>query len=992
MIGNFGSNSRQSSSRSTKRANHGRNKARFLFDDLEPRTLLTATLSVTGGGAAAFLSQTAGSSVGLAYNTGSDTYIFTDSEGIAPGTVSPAFTYTQVTGTEATLAPVDPGTQDFTSLAFDQNIQNITYNITALAEPTTFADTSLTSPVGTPLTDSFDFGATGLAQSLITAPVSVALTKEFAAITVDDSNDAAAQTIDVSATQVDFDSTPAFIYSTSTKVSSVTVLGGTGGNTIDVNGTVATGPTTVDTGTGADTVNAFASSDATLNINGQAGADTVTLGALAGIGMANLLGNVTVTNAAGTTALTLDDSQDMGVPGETATITDNGTTGTEQGLSPGTVTYTNSGLSALTINGGTAGNSFDVTGVPPTVPTTLNAGAGNDVVKVVGASLVAGTNFSDFTIDGATGTNTLVVNSTGTTASFATNGVVAFGNGRSFGYTNFNAIQLNNTAPIVSISPVSPLISAEGGTLANVVIATFTDADLVENATSYTATVNWGDGSTASAGAIAFTGTSTVGGVTVNDYNITGTHSYLADGTFTTSVILDDLGGTFNSVAGGIPVTLNPLAPISGTGATVNVNALTAGTLPTAPTATAGILLPPTPLVTFTDAPSPLAPTAYIASINWGDGSPIGAGAVSFASGVFTVSGSHDYTNITGTPYTITVAIVGDGQQLTETTTANVVITTLNGKLSPMSDSGLSNTDGVTNITTPTFVGNTSPGTSVEVFAAPSGSATLPGSLIATGTANAGGVWTATAYTPLANGSYVNTAEVLSASGSVLATTSLGTVVIDNVGPVVTALTFDRFTDTVTVTYQDNLSGLDYASIANSNFYQMSATQLASDVPVPKLLLPTSISITPGATPTSPEVVQVVFNKGRTVRGGRYLIVIDSGTGDTGVQDIAGNPLDGNFYGNFPSGDGIPGGDFVVAISTFHAGITLPYVPLKDGYVPPSAAVDPPAHTPTGPVKKPAKATESQRTIAAHAARQARLVDRALHALSLEKNRDRRRV
>ena len=88
----------------------------------------------------------------------------------------------------------------------------------------------------------------------------------------------------------------------------------------------------------------------------------------------------------------------------------------------------------------------------------------------------------------------------------------------------------------------------------------------------------------------------------------------------------------------------------------------------------------------------------------------------------------------------------------------------------------------------------------------------------------------------------------------------------------------------------------------------------------------------------------MVFNNGHTVRGGRYLIVINSGGGDTGIHDVAGNALDGNFYGTFPSGDGLPGGNFAASIDTFHNNIVLPPVPFLDGYVPPSAAVvDPPA-------------------------------------------------
>ncbi|MGP0062328.1 MAG: beta strand repeat-containing protein [Isosphaeraceae bacterium] len=942
--------------------------------------MLTATLAVTSGGAVSFLSQTAGSTVGVAYNSGTDTYTLDDTEGVAPGPVDLAFTYTQVTSTEATLVPVHPGIQNFTSLTFNQNVEYITYNVKSLGAPTGFVDTSLPTPSGPPLTDTFDFGTTGLAQSLITASAEIELTKESAAITIDDSQDSAAQTINLSAIQVDFNGPAVYLFP-GTNVTSLTVKGGSGANTFNVNNTNAHGPTTLDTGTGADTVDAFASSAATLTINGQAGTDTVTLGALTGVGMDNLMGNVTVTNAAGTTALTLDDSQDMGIPGETVTLTNNGTTGTEQGQSPGTVTYTNSELSSLTVDNGTGGYSVTVTGIPPAVPTLINTGSGNDLVTVVGSGLVSGTNSSDFTINGGAGTNTLVIDSTGTTANLSTHGIVSFGNGTSFGYANFNAIQSANTAPVISISPVSPFTTAKNAPLGNIVIATFTDPDTIENATSYTATINWGDGSTMSAGTIAFTGTSTVGGVTVNDYNITGTHTYLVGGTYTTSVILTDLGGTFNSVVGGIPVTLDPLAPITGTGASVIVSALAPGSPPTAVTATAGILLPLTPLVTFTDGPAPLSPSDYIATIDWGDGTGLSGGTISFAAGVFTISGRHDYSNVTGTPYTITVAVAGDSQQLTETAPVTVLVTPLNGKLSPQSDSGVSNSVGITNVTTPTFEGDTAPGATVNVFAAPSGSAMLPGSLIASGTADSAGVWSATVYTPLADGTYTTTAEVVNDSSTILATASLGTVVIDNVGPVISNLTFDRFSDTVTVTYQDNLSGLDYASIANSSFYHMSAKPLASDVPVPKLLLPTSILITPGATPSSPEVVQVVFNNGHAVRGGRYLIEIDSGTGDTGIQDIADNALDGNFYGVFPSGDAIPGGNFVVAIDTFHNNIILPFVPVKDGYVPPNAAVDPPTLA-KPPTKKALKTTHPKERAVDHTAKQAKLVDHALHSLS----------
>ena len=85
-----------------------------------------------------------------------------------------------------------------------------------------------------------------------------------------------------------------------------------------------------------------------------------------------------------------------------------------------------------------------------------------------------------------------------------------------------------------------------------------------------------------------------------------------------------------------------------------------------------------------------------------------------------------------------------------------------------------------------------------------------------------------------------------------------------------------------------------------------------------------------------------MFNKGHAFRGGKYQVIIDSGTGNSGIQDVAGNAMSGNFYGTFPTGDGLPGGDFVADISTFHNKV-LPFVPVRTGFSPPPAGIDPPA-------------------------------------------------
>ncbi len=192
----------------------------------------------------------------------------------------------------------------------------------------------------------------------------------------------------------------------------------------------------------------------------------------------------------------------------------------------------------------------------------------------------------------------------------------------------------------------------------------------------------------------------------------------------------------------------------------------------------------------------------------------------------------------------------------------------------------------------------------------------------------------------LPDGTYRITASAIDQFGETTTnspTTVMPALMIDTTAPVITGLTFDRFDGTMTVTFQDGLSGMDLASVANSAFYHLSARPLARDVHVLPLILPTSITVTPGATATDPVVATVVFHNGKELRGGLYTVVINSGSGNSGIEDAATNALDGNYYGSFSSGDGRPGGDFQALIATYHD-VVKPDVPSKDGYVSPALA------------------------------------------------------
>ncbi|QEL16632.1 beta strand repeat-containing protein [Limnoglobus roseus] len=96
-------------------------------------------------------------------------------------------------------------------------------------------------------------------------------------------------------------------------------------------------------------------------------------------------------------------------------------------------------------------------------------------------------------------------------------------------------------------------------------------------------------------------------------------------------------------------------------------------------------------------------------------------------------------------------------------------------RLDAASDTGASNTDGITSDTTPTIVGTAEANAQVKVFANSGSGATL----IATVTADASGNWSATPVTALAKGAYSVTATATDAAGNASGASNAFNVVID---------------------------------------------------------------------------------------------------------------------------------------------------------------------------------------------------------------------
>jgi uncharacterized protein (TIGR03118 family) len=453
-----------------------------------------------------------------------------------------------------------------------------------------------------------------------------------------------------------------------------------------------------------------------------------------------------------------------------------------------------------------------------------------------------------------------------------------------------------------------------------VLVATFMDTGTPGAASSYTATIDWGDGTTSPAAQVSITSQGTPNGTV---YSVFGGHTYAETGTYAINVTITNSSNGAIAVASGQAVIADAALTPSATQPTV---------ITTEDVVLSGVV------GSFTDG-NPVAPTSdytYV-TINWGDGTPETAGTISQPGGTgtaFLVSGTHTYADagvnagIGHYPIVINVHDV-DGSTTTIANTANVadVALIVTGKLNPGSDSGASNTDNITNVVQPNFIGNTNqPFATITLYATAGSSVPIP---IGRGVADASGAWSITANQALADNAYTITAIAVDSSGHTVSSTTpiVPDLVIDTVGPKVTSLAFERFQGRIVVTYQD-LGGVNNAGVGlnMASVIDASNDQLIS-VHHPRVgeYRFNVISDVPGTT-AGTQTVTLSVNGGHYIKGGWYFFTIRSASPEnpSGVRDIAGNALDGEFYGYFPSGNNIPGGDFVAQLTAIHHTIYAP--------------------------------------------------------------------
>ncbi|HJT75643.1 MAG TPA: hypothetical protein VJ739_00420, partial [Gemmataceae bacterium] len=185
-------------------------------------------------------------------------------------------------------------------------------------------------------------------------------------------------------------------------------------------------------------------------------------------------------------------------------------------------------------------------------------------------------------------------------------------------------------------------VSTTEGTLFSGAVATFGDTNAAAPASDFTATIDWGDGTT---------DTGNVTGPVGGPFTVTGAHTYTEDGTQTTTVTLtDDAPGTASASAAGTADVAEASLTVTGTSVSATEGATFSGQV-----------------ATFTDGNTSAPSTDFTATIAWGDGTT-DAGTVTGSSGTFTVTGAHAYGE-EGT-FTASVAVTDDAGSATPSTSS----------------------------------------------------------------------------------------------------------------------------------------------------------------------------------------------------------------------------------------------------------------------------------------------------------------------------------
>lgn len=213
------------------------------------------------------------------------------------------------------------------------------------------------------------------------------------------------------------------------------------------------------------------------------------------------------------------------------------------------------------------------------------------------------------------------------------------------------------SAPLVVVSTNNGIAPTEG-TSATVPLAVFRVADPTSTVGDFTVTVDWGDGTTPSAGTVTALGD--------GKFQVEGTHAFAAPKAFDITVNVAD-AHSHTLVAHAHTLTV--------------VNAATSALVVPPLTTTVGVPLNGVTIGTFTDA-NPLAVAGdFTATVSWGDGSSVAATIVSTgvdATGAhFAVVADHTFASVLPTGTSLAVSVLNTDSATTLTGTSSVSVSAL---------------------------------------------------------------------------------------------------------------------------------------------------------------------------------------------------------------------------------------------------------------------------------------------------------------------------
>ena len=218
-------------------------------------------------------------------------------------------------------------------------------------------------------------------------------------------------------------------------------------------------------------------------------------------------------------------------------------------------------------------------------------------------------------------------------------------------------------------------------------------------------------------------------------------------------------------------------------------------------------------------------------------------------------------------------------------------IVLIGARLDPASDT--SSGDGVTSNNHPSFRGTAAPGAKVEIFATPVGPTSTGRTSLGSTVADAQGAWRVVSLA-LADGRYNLEAVATGADGTsqtMPVTTALArsVLVVDTVGPTLTAISVDVKAGSVSLTFADQGLGLTEAMLIDRSHYTLT-------IGTGRSALHYKLTGAMLATVTSVESKTVVltFNHGRRLLPAfRTMLTVSA----RGFTDTAGNALNGGYPG-----------------------------------------------------------------------------------------------